>query len=84
MRDDMRKALLEHSKEHPSCTQKELEQRILQISQGTISITLNQSTEFHSVNLQNDDVKRHISTQVPDLEKAFSMNGLCNPSSELI
>ena len=46
MRDEMRKALLEH----PSCTQKELEQRILQKYYFA-----NQSRTI-SLGLQNDDV----------------------------
>ncbi|MBA0650028.1 hypothetical protein Goklo_017519 [Gossypium klotzschianum] len=73
--DNMRKTLCEYKIEHPSSSQKDLQQWVQQIfdlsvSQSTISNTLKRSSEYFSKEKKNSNVKRHKSAKYPELEKA--------------
>lgn len=74
--DEMRKALCEHKNEHPSSSQKDLQQWVQQkfglfISQSTVSNTLKRSAEYLSKEITNSNVKRHKSAKYPELEKVL-------------
>ncbi|XP_047306342.1 uncharacterized protein LOC124909737 [Impatiens glandulifera] len=64
MTDEMRKALCEHARDSPSCTQKQLKKWVakkfnLQVSQATISNTINKSIDYLSANMERGDTKRY-------------------------
>ncbi|XP_016673208.2 uncharacterized protein [Gossypium hirsutum] len=74
--DEMRKALCEYKNEHPSSSQKDLQQWVqqtydLSIIQSTISNTLKSSSEYLSKEIKNSNVKRHKSAKYPELEKVL-------------
>ncbi|MFQ6634158.1 hypothetical protein Gotur_010404 [Gossypium turneri] len=72
--DEMRKVLCEYKNEHPSSSQKDLQQWIqqtfdLSVSQSIISNTLKRSSEYLSKEIKNNNVKMHKSAKYPELEK---------------
>ena len=75
MTDEMRKALCQYSKEHPTSTQKELQQWVsekfdLKVSQATIPNTLKRSSKYLSIDIEKGGhVKRHKSSKFPEMEK---------------
>ncbi|XP_016673514.1 CENP-B homolog protein 2-like [Gossypium hirsutum] len=74
--DNMRKTLCEYKIEHPSSSQKDLQQWVQQIfdlsvSQSTISNTLKRSSEYFSKEKKNSNVKRHKSAKYLELEKVL-------------
>ena len=77
MTDQIRKALCEYRRDHPTITQKELQQWLdekyhLKVSQGTISNTIKRSAEYLSANLEKGgDVKRHKPAKFPEMEKVI-------------
>ncbi|KAK0595401.1 hypothetical protein LWI29_006254 [Acer saccharum] len=71
--DEMRRALCEYKNDHPSSSQKDLQQWVqqnfhLSINQSTISNTLKRSAEYLSNEMKNSNVKRHKSAKYPELE----------------
>lgn len=77
MNDQMRKALCEYKRDHPTCTQKDLQEWVdekyrLKVSQGTISNTLKRSSEYLSANFEKGgSIKRHKKAKYPDMERAL-------------
>ncbi|KAK5820545.1 hypothetical protein PVK06_025592 [Gossypium arboreum] len=74
--DEMKKTLCEYKNEHPSSSQKDLQQWVqqtfdLSVSQSTISNTLKRLSEYLSKELKNSNVKRHRSAKYPELEKVL-------------
>ncbi|MFQ6634156.1 hypothetical protein Gotur_010404 [Gossypium turneri] len=74
--DEMRKVLCEYKNEHPSSSQKDLQQWIqqtfdLSVSQSIISNTLKRSSEYLSKEIKNNNVKMHKSAKYPELEKVL-------------
>ncbi|KAG8478237.1 hypothetical protein CXB51_028144 [Gossypium anomalum] len=76
--DEKRKALCEYKNEHPSSSQKDLQQWVqqtfdLSISQTIISNTLKRSFDYLSKEIKNNNVKMHKSAKYPELEKKVNM-----------
>ncbi|KAK0575007.1 hypothetical protein LWI29_032539 [Acer saccharum] len=74
--NEMRRALREYKNDHPSSSQKDLQQWVqqnfhLSISQSTISNTLKRSAKYLSNEMKNSNVKRHKSAKYHDLEKVL-------------
>ncbi|XP_016681180.2 CENP-B homolog protein 1-like [Gossypium hirsutum] len=74
--DEMRKTLCEYKNEHPSSSQKDLQQWVqqtfdLSISQSTISNTLKRSSEYLSKDINNSNVKMHKLAKYLKLEKVL-------------
>ena len=74
--DQIRRAMCEHKKEHPSISQKDMQAWVkenfdLVTSQTTISNTLKRSSEYLSDEMKNSNVKRHKSAKYPELEKTL-------------
>ncbi|XP_016751595.1 ARS-binding protein 1-like [Gossypium hirsutum] len=73
---EMRKALCGYKNEHPSSSQKDLQQWVqqtfnLSVSQTTISNTPKRSSEYLSKEIKSNDVKMHKSAKYPELEKVL-------------
>ncbi|XP_074375143.1 CENP-B homolog protein 2-like [Apium graveolens] len=74
--DQIRRSMCEHKKEHPSISQKDMQEWVkenfdLVTSQTTISNTLKRSSEYLSDEMKYSNVKRHKSAKYPELEKAL-------------
>ncbi|XP_052487935.1 CENP-B homolog protein 1-like [Gossypium raimondii] len=74
--DEMRKTLCAYKNEHPSSSQKDLQQWVqqtfdLSVSQSTISNTLKRSSEYLSKDINNSNVKMHKLAKYLKLEKVL-------------
>ncbi|KAM3305917.1 hypothetical protein P3S67_012786 [Capsicum chacoense] len=77
MTNGIRRELCEYKQQNLACTQKQLQQWVLenfnlQVSQATISNTIKRSAEYLSAaDIPKDEAKRHKVAKFPELEKAL-------------